>query len=105
MGICAVVLVLSTTEVRGEVPTISAHFSRDSVEVGDRVEYILDIETDRATPIGVPDFRKARNAKERKVLEDRKRTMSAPSQTLYPCSDGDRSIAHGSCAVVLRQKS
>lgn len=76
MGVCAVVLVLATTEVRGEVPTISAHFSRDSVEVGDRVEYILDIETDRATPIGVPDFRKARNAKERKVLEDRKRTMS-----------------------------
>ena len=39
-----------------EVPTISARFSKDSIEVGDLVEYIIDIEKDRATEIGVPDF-------------------------------------------------
>lgn len=42
--------------VRAEVPTISARFSKDSIEVGDFVEYIIDIEKDRVTEIGVPDF-------------------------------------------------
>ena len=42
--------------VRAEVPTISARFSKDSIEVGDLVEYIIDIEKDRVTEIGVPDF-------------------------------------------------
>lgn len=41
---------------RADVPTISARFSQDSIEVGDVVEYIIDIEKDRATEIGVPDF-------------------------------------------------
>lgn len=39
-----------------EVPTISARFSKDSLEVGDVVEYTIDIETDRAIEIGLPDF-------------------------------------------------
>lgn len=41
---------------RADIPTISARFSQDSIEVGDVVEYIIDIEKDRATEIGVPDF-------------------------------------------------
>jgi hypothetical protein len=41
---------------RADRPTFSARFSKDSVEVGDQVEYILDIEKDRATEIGIPDF-------------------------------------------------
>lgn len=69
-------LSLTTTEARGEVPTLSARFSKDSIEVGDRVEYILDIETDRATTIGVPDFRRARTPKERAELSKKKRSMS-----------------------------
>lgn len=69
-------LPLTTTEARGEVPTLSARFSKDSIEVGDRVEYILDIETDRATTIGVPDFRRARTPKERVELSKKKRSMS-----------------------------
>lgn len=40
-----------------EVPTFSARFEPDSAQVGDRVDYIIDIELDRATEIGVPDFR------------------------------------------------
>lgn len=70
------VMCLSATEVRGEVPTISGHFSRDSIEVGDRVEYIIDIETDRATRISLPDFRKARTPKEVNDLANKKRSMS-----------------------------
>ncbi|MEE1148769.1 MAG: hypothetical protein UHN93_05880 [Alistipes sp.] len=72
----AMLLPLTTTEARGEVPTLSARFSKDSIEVGDRVEYILDIETDRATTIGVPDFRRARTPKERVELSKKKRSMS-----------------------------
>ena len=41
---------------RAEVPTISARFSQDSVEVGDVVEYIIDIEKDRTMEIALPDF-------------------------------------------------
>ena len=40
-----------------EVPTFTARFEPDSARVGDRVDYIIDIELDRATEIGVPDFR------------------------------------------------
>ena len=72
----AMLLSLTATEVRGEVPTLSARFSKDSIEVGDRVEYILDIETDRATTIGVPDFRRARTPKESVELSKKKRSMS-----------------------------
>lgn len=39
-----------------ERPTLSASFSKDSIEVGDQVDYILDIVKDRATEIGIPDF-------------------------------------------------
>ena len=72
----ALLLSLTATEARGEVPTLSARFSKDSIEVGDRVEYILDIETDRATTIGVPDFRRARTPKESAELSKKKRSMS-----------------------------
>lgn len=47
---------LGTIEARGEKPIVSGRFSKDSIEVGDLVEYIIDIEADRATVIGVPDF-------------------------------------------------
>ena len=49
-------LVLGATEAYAQQPTFEARFSKDSIEVGDQVEYILDIEKDRATEIGIPDF-------------------------------------------------
>ncbi|MBQ5709791.1 MAG: hypothetical protein IIV76_00060 [Alistipes sp.] len=49
-------LIFSVGMARADRPTFSARFSKDSVEVGDQVEYILDIEKDRATEIGIPDF-------------------------------------------------
>lgn len=71
-----VAICLSIGEVRGEIPTISGRFSKDSIEVGDHVEYIIDIETDRATTIAVPDFRKTRTPKEANELAKKKRSMS-----------------------------
>ena len=59
-----------------EVPTISARFSRDSVEVGDVVEYIIDIEKDIATQIGVPDFDGNLSPKERQEQAKAKLKMS-----------------------------
>ena len=53
-------------EVVAEQPTVRARFSRDSIEVGDRVEYIIDIELDRATNIGIPDFSRRTEGKESK---------------------------------------
>ena len=37
-------------------PTFSGRFSRDSVEVGDQVEYILDVDVDRATHMEFPIY-------------------------------------------------
>ena len=56
LGLTALLLILSVGVARADRPTFSAHFSKDSIEVGDQVEYILDIEKDRATEIGIPDF-------------------------------------------------
>ena len=39
-----------------EQPTLSASFSRDSVEVGDQFYYTIEVVKDRATEIGIPDF-------------------------------------------------
>lgn len=75
-SLAMMLMCLTAAEVRGEQPTISGRFSRDSIEVGDRVEYIIDIETDRAVTIGVPDFRSARTLKERAELTKKRRSMS-----------------------------
>jgi hypothetical protein len=37
-------------------PIFSGRFSRDSVEVGDQVEYIMDVEVDRATYMQFPSY-------------------------------------------------
>lgn len=62
---------------KADVPTISARFSQDSLEVGDVVEYIIDIEKDRATEIGVPDFDGNLSAKERQEQAKAKKHISA----------------------------
>lgn len=49
-------LALSSVATFAERPTLSANFSRDSVEVGDQFDYVIEIEKDRATEIGIPDF-------------------------------------------------
>lgn len=52
----ACVMLLSVGAARADRPTMSAYFTKDSVEVGDRFEYVIEIEKDRATEIGIPDF-------------------------------------------------
>lgn len=49
-------MLLSVGTARADRPTLSAYFSKDSVEVGDQFEYVIEIEKDRATEIGIPDF-------------------------------------------------
>ena len=61
---------------RAQVPTLSARFSRDSIEVGDVVEYIIDIEKDVATEIGLPDFDGNLSPKELKEQAKAKLNMS-----------------------------
>lgn len=52
----ALVMLLSVGTARADRPTLSAYFSKDSVKVGDQFEYVIEIEKDRATEIGIPDF-------------------------------------------------
>ncbi len=49
-------MAMFTTCAFAERPTLSASFSKDSVEVGDQFDYIIEITKDRATEIGIPDF-------------------------------------------------
>ena len=74
---------LATIEARGEKPIVSGRFSKDSIEVGDLVEYIIDIEADRATVIGVPDF-------DTTTPEERKREAQAKGKmSTYETYDED----------------
>lgn len=74
---------LATIEAHGERPIVSGRFSKDSIEVGDLVEYIIDIEADRATVIGVPDFDTA-------TPEERKREAQAKGKmSTYETYDED----------------
>ncbi len=72
----AIVAMLNMCVAVAEQPTISARFSKDSIEVGDWVEYIIDIEKDRATEIGVPIFGGNLTAKEQKEEAQAKLSMS-----------------------------
>lgn len=64
-----------------EQPTITARFSKDSVEVGDWVEYIIDIEKDRATEIGVPVF--GGNLSPKELREEAKAKQSISTYEKY----------------------
>lgn len=62
--------------IKAEVPTISARFSKDSIEVGDVVEFTIDVETDRATEIHLPDFDGNLSREELKMIAKAKAKMS-----------------------------
>lgn len=71
-----VALVVALPYAEAQRPTLSGSFSRDTVEVGDHFDYILDITKDRATEIGIPDFGDRLSQKEREELAKRKIKMS-----------------------------
>lgn len=71
-----VLAMLLSGVARADVPTIKGSFSKQSLEVGDLVEYTLDIETDRATEIGLPDFDGNLSLDELKQQEKAKLKMS-----------------------------
>lgn len=68
--------VATAIELRAEQPTITGRFTTDSIEVGDRVEYIIEIDKDRATNIGIPDFSGGLDSKQRAEIAKQKLAMS-----------------------------
>ena len=60
-----------------QTPTVSGKLSKQSIEVGDRFEYIVDIEADRATPIHTQIFHKEMSDDQAKALAESKRSMSS----------------------------
>ena len=69
-------LVATSAVLRAEQPIITGRFSADSIEVGDRVEYIIEIDKDRATNIGIPDFSGGLSDRQRAEMAAQKRSMS-----------------------------
>ena len=69
-------LVATSAVLRAEQPIITGRFSADSIEVGDRVEYIIEIDKDRATNIGIPDFSGGLSPKQRAEVAKQKLAMS-----------------------------
>ena len=84
-GLVALLTLGSATECFADRPTISARFSKECVEVGDRVEYILDIEKDRATEIGIPDF-------EEHLTDDEQKERTAAKQKMSSYTEYDDDI-------------
>lgn len=54
--VVALTFALCSVATFAEQPTLSASFSRDSVEVGDQFDYTIEVVKDRVTEIGIPDF-------------------------------------------------
>lgn len=67
---------VGAAEVYAQEPKLSGRFSRDSIEVGDQVDYTLDIEVDRATFIGVPQFGESLTEAQKQDLQRRKAEIS-----------------------------
>lgn len=70
------VLLMGAVEAYAQDPVLSGRFSKDSIEVGDQVDYILDIEVDRATFIGVPQFGESLTEAQKQNLQKRKAEIS-----------------------------
>ena len=75
-AVTTIIMLLVTLAASAEKPTLQGRFSKDSIEVGDRVEYIIDIEKDRATEIGIPDFSGNPTPEELRKEREAKRSMS-----------------------------
>ena len=70
-------LLLVSGVVRAERPTVSGSLSKSELEVGDRVDYVIDIKKDRAAHIGIPSFDDGLDGEQRKALDAKKRKMSS----------------------------
>lgn len=75
-AILFIVVAMVVVVARAEQPTIKAYFSRDSVEVGDLFDYVIEIEKDRATEIGIPDFGDRLTPKQREEQHRKRLNMS-----------------------------
>lgn len=75
-GLVLLLFTVGAAEVYAQEPKLSGRFSRDSIEVGDQVDYTLDIEVDRATFIGVPQFGESLTEAQKQDLQRRKAEIS-----------------------------
>lgn len=75
VSIVALLGTMAPAAATTQVPTLRGYFSQDSVEVGDVVEYVIEIEKDRATEIGIPNFDTS-TPEQRRATAAAKRTMS-----------------------------
>lgn len=70
------ILMCSSLYAYADAPIFSGRFSKDSVEVGDQVEYIMDVEVDRATYMEFPTYGKNLSNKERNDIARKKAQIS-----------------------------
>lgn len=70
------VLAMGVVEAKAQEPSFSARFSKDTVEVGDQVEYIIDVVADRVAPIEMPVFGDVLSDSEKKTLQRKKQNIS-----------------------------
>ena len=68
--VVTLVFALCSVAAFAERPTLSASFSRDSVEVGDQFDYTIEIVKDRATEIGIPDFGSSTTPEEKRKRDE-----------------------------------
>ena len=73
-------LICSVAFASADEPIFSGRFSRDSVEVGDQVEYILDVDVDRATHMEFPMYGDNLTQKEREEQARAKAKISTYTQ-------------------------
>lgn len=74
--VVVVIATLACDVAQAQRPTLSGRFSKDSIEVGDLVEYSIDIEKDRVVEIGIPDFDGELTPEQRANTARAKRSMS-----------------------------
>lgn len=70
-------VLLSSVAAYAEKPIFSASLSKNNIEVGDRFEYIIDIEADRAAQFQTPTYGDTLSQEQRKELQARKRKISS----------------------------
>lgn len=73
----AIASLLLVGAVRAERPTIRGEFSKQNIEVGDQIEYIIDVEKDRATDIGIPRFGEELTPEQMSDLAEKRRNISS----------------------------
>lgn len=74
--VLTVAMLMLAGATHAQRPKISGEFSKQEIEVGDQVEYIIDIEKDRATDIGIPRFKEELSREQAEKFAEMRRNIS-----------------------------